>query len=135
VAFLLPQEVRPTGLSPAYSPATAGGDTFSPGVVVFLHVRNASGSTVTVTVPPTWQVAADVTASPQLVSIPNGQDRMIGAFPRPWYANPTTVTCAPSSGVTLAVCALGVLTPGSGVDSALLPSLTLYPALTLFPKA
>jgi hypothetical protein len=137
VAYLLPQGIVLSGLSPAYSAVNAGGDTFSPGATSFLHVRNASGVTTTVTIRLAWIVAADLTAGPVTIAIPGGQTRMIGPFPGPLFSNPTTVTCAPVTGVTIAACALGDLgTPGGGgIADQLLPSLTLYPDLTLFPKA
>lgn len=134
MSYLLSQGIDRSGMAPAYSVATTGGDTFTPGVNAFLHIVNASGSTVTVTILSAWYVVPDVPVGPMSVSIPNGQGRMIGSFPQPWFTNPTTVICSPSAGVTLGAFALqDVSTPGA-IENYLLPSLTLYPDVTLFPK-
>ncbi len=50
MALLASQKVVRTGLTPTYAAATGGGDTFTPGQNLFLHVKNASGGAITVTV-------------------------------------------------------------------------------------
>jgi hypothetical protein len=76
-----------------------------------------------------------VPAGSMVVSVPSGQGRMIGSFPSPWFTSRTTVVCSPSAGVTLGAFALQDLSTPGAIENYLLPSLTLYPDVTLFPKA
>jgi hypothetical protein len=79
MALISPQTVGITGTAPTYGAVTAT-DTIAPNDRAVLHVKNASGGSinVTVVVPGTQygQPRADV-----VVAIPNGQDRFIGPFP------------------------------------------------------
>lgn len=50
MAILSTQQVTLTGLAPTYGAAAGGGDKFQPGPNVWLHVKNGSGSPITVTV-------------------------------------------------------------------------------------
>ena len=49
MATLTVQTITASGLSPAYTPAAAGGDKLRPGKTTFLHVKNGDASAVTVT--------------------------------------------------------------------------------------
>lgn len=90
-ADLATQEISNLGLAPAYAAAAGGGDKIvGPDADTFLHVKNGSGVSVTVTVATPGKAAgtggldiADVS-----VAIPAGQERMIGTFPAELYANP-----------------------------------------------
>jgi hypothetical protein len=50
MATLATQQIAQTGLAPTYAAAAGGGDKFTPGDNVFLHVKNTNGATRTVTV-------------------------------------------------------------------------------------
>jgi len=50
MAALTTQNVPVTGLAPSYTAAGGSGDTIAPADSTFLHVKNASGGSVTVTV-------------------------------------------------------------------------------------
>lgn len=70
------QVIASAGTAATYHAATGGGDTFEPADGTFLHVKNASGSPITVTLvtPATTDglAVADLT-----VSVPAGGDRFI----------------------------------------------------------
>ncbi len=90
MALLATQKVVRTGLAPTYAAAAAGGDTFTPGQAVMLHVKNASAGALTVTVvtPGTTsgQAIDDI-----IVSVPaTTGDRMIGPLPGSLITNTAT---------------------------------------------
>mgnify|MGYP005823896815 CR=1 FL=1 len=78
---LVPQQITRAGLAPAFSAAVADGHSVANDGHVFIEVKNASGSAVTVTVQTPGMVDGLAIAELQ-VSVPatNG-DKMIGPFP------------------------------------------------------
>jgi hypothetical protein len=88
MANLATQTINRAGLNATYSAAASGGDTFTPGSNVFIHVKNGhtSAQTVTVVTPGTTfgQAISDVA-----VSVPNAGERIIGPFPAQHFADPT----------------------------------------------
>jgi hypothetical protein len=108
MALLTTQVILRPSLTPTYG-AVAASDTFVPGADVFLHVKNAGGSSDTVTVavvagdPGTGLTIADIS-----VAVPaTTGDRMIGPLPAQFFADPTTglatVTHSFTTSVTAAV--------------------------------
>ena len=98
-----------TGLEPDYETCAAGGDSFVNTGTEFLHVKNGSGGSLTVTV--TTPVTVDSLAvSDQAYAIPAGEERMIGPFPCRWYASSgsTSITYSGVTSLTIAV-----IKPGS----------------------
>jgi hypothetical protein len=104
VATLTTQVINRAGLGPTYAAATGGGDAMSCGSGMFLHVKNASGSPITVTlaIPSTASSWANVAYTSTTVSVPaTTGDRMIGPIQAPIYQDPTTSLCTITySGVT-----------------------------------
>ncbi len=91
MALLATQPIVRAGLAPAYAAAAGGGDTFAPGSNVFLHVKNASGGALTVTVVTPRTDALGNPIADNAISVPaTTGDRMIGPFPAEAYADPTT---------------------------------------------
>jgi hypothetical protein len=86
VATLSVQDLKRTGLGPTYGACAGGGDRFAPSKDTFLHVKNASGSPITVTVAATYIPLKDQTESNVSVSVPAGGERMIGPFPYEHFA-------------------------------------------------
>jgi hypothetical protein len=82
MATLTVQSITRSGLKPSYVVASGTGDQFSNAGKAFLHVKNADTVAHTVTVasqvaqPPPGTAAADIA-----VTVPAGEDRMIGPFP------------------------------------------------------
>lgn len=70
------QSVTRNGLNPTYSPA-ASGDTVDVGEHVVLHVKNAGGSPVTLTLTTPGNVAGLAVAD-LAVTIPAGGERFVG---------------------------------------------------------
>jgi hypothetical protein len=106
MAILLAQPVVRRGMQPLYAAASAGGDTFSTGSSVVLHVRNGGAASTVVTVPTFWYAMPGVKATDLTVSVPAGQERFVGPFPRRVFSDPVvevaTVTCSVTTSVTLA---------------------------------
>jgi hypothetical protein len=100
VAILATQAVAPGGLDPVYVAAAAGGDKINPGPTTFLHVKNASGGALTVTVDSVapCNQGADHNL---VVSVPAADDRMIGPLVAERFASATDGLVAITySGVT-----------------------------------
>lgn len=87
MATLATQTIVPGGVAPTYAAAAGGGDNFIPDKDVFLHVKNGSGGsiTVTVTVPSKYR---GKTVTNEATAVPAGAERMIGPFPADVYADP-----------------------------------------------
>lgn len=89
MALLTVQNITRTGVTPAYT-AVAASDTFTPDAQTFIHVKNAGGSPDSVTVTVAAGDPPGLTISDVVVSVTNGQERMIGPFPANFFADPTT---------------------------------------------
>jgi len=99
MATLTSQQIVAGGLAPTYAAAAGGGDRFTPGDNVILHVKNGGGSGITVTVvtPGTvvGQAIGDVTNS-----IGAGGDEFMGPFPAQHFAAADGLADITYSGVT-----------------------------------
>jgi len=82
------QVVTIAGLEPAYVAATASdGDMWRNSGKEFLHVVNAGGGSIDVTVL-TPATVDGLAIEDKIVTIPAGEDRMIGTFKPSLYNNP-----------------------------------------------
>lgn len=91
MALLATQSIVRAGLAPSYAAAAGGGDTFTPGTDTFLHVKNASGGAITVTIVTPRTDAYGNAIADNAISVPaTTGERMIGPFPYEAYADPTT---------------------------------------------
>lgn len=119
MAALTTQVVKETGLAPTYASCTGGGDTCTPGGATFLHVKNASGGALVVTVADDGTVmpggvAAPTTAADIVVSVPGGGERMIGPITPERFARAADGQAAITySGVTSLTIAV-IQGPGRG---------------------
>jgi hypothetical protein len=94
--------VQPTiaGTNPAFAAAAGGGDKVAPNDRGYLHYKNGSGSTITVTVVVPGNTRYGQANPDVAVAIPAGADRLIGPFPAD-LADPTDGLVAITySGVT-----------------------------------
>lgn len=106
MATLTRQKVVIGGLTPSYAACAAGGDVVTnDDGKTFLHVKNSSGGSLTVTV--TAQSTSvntgthgTLTVSNVAIAIPAGQERMIGPFPKQAYNNSSKQLAITYSGVT-----------------------------------
>lgn len=112
MALLTTQSVDRSGLQPAFGAAAAGGDSFAPGDLVFLHVKNGGASAMTVTIVTPKEAFEGAAIDDTAVSVPASDERMIGPFPRRHYADPTDgladITYSAVTSVTIAVIELSV---------------------------
>jgi hypothetical protein len=95
MATLTTQSISRAGLAPAYVTPAGGGDACEVGDDIFLHVKNASGSSVTVTlaIPSSASTYSNVIYTNTAVSVPaTTGDRMIGPISA-LYKDPTTGLC------------------------------------------
>lgn len=114
MAALSIQSIVAAGLAPTYSAASAGGDTLLNDTQknTFLHVKNASGAAITVTIAP--YVASVNVADVGAVSVPNISvsvpattgDRMIGPFPASYTDANGNVNVAYSAVASVTVAAV-----------------------------
>lgn len=102
MALLAQQVVALTGLTPTYS-AAAGSTTITCGERTFLHVKNANGSSMTVTLTATGKVRGQ-TAADVVVTVPaTTGDKMIGPIPAELFAGASDGTCAVTYSSTTSV--------------------------------
>jgi hypothetical protein len=102
---LTPQAINfTTGITPTFSAAAAGGNSFVNDGRTFFEVKNTSGATVNVTVTVSYPTVGGglVIANPHYTIAATSGDRMIGPFDRSYFGSPvyvdysavTSVTCA-----------------------------------------
>ena len=106
MATLTRQSIVPAGLANTYAAAAGGGDVIdnSDGKT-FLHVKNAGGGSITVTV--TAQSTSLVTATHGTLTVANiavavgaAAEKIIGPFPKAAYNNASDQLAITYSGVT-----------------------------------
>lgn len=90
MALLATQSIVRAGLAPSYAAAAGGGDTFAPGTHTFLHVKNGSGGSITVTVVTPRTDALGNAIADNAVAVGAGAEAMIGPLPYEHYASPST---------------------------------------------
>lgn len=101
MATLTTQTITRAGVDPSLTAAAGGGDSFTPGDDVFLHVNNGGGSSITVTVAGQGTILPNMDVPDVVVSVGAGTDRFIGPFPFTYFADPTDGLCDVTySGVT-----------------------------------
>jgi hypothetical protein len=88
------QTVTKAGLEPVYGTATlTDGDRFRNSGKEFVHVINGGGSPCLVTIP-TPATVSGLAIEDKVVTVPAGEDRMIGTFEPGLYNNPAGGTDA-----------------------------------------
>lgn len=113
MATLASQAIKRTGLSPAYTPASAGGDLLTPGSGVMLHAKNTDASQTTITVVTPKDAAPDIGTEDLKVVVPAGEERLIGPLPKQLFADPADgmAHITYSSTTALSVAALELVQP------------------------
>lgn len=109
MATVATQQVTRAGLAPAYSAASAGGDAFRSGPTTFLHVKNASAGSITVTAVTPGTIDGLAVAD-LAVAVPAGGERMVGPMSGELFNDPVDgladITWSASASVTFAVVSL-----------------------------
>ena len=103
MATLTPQVITQAGVTPSYAACTGGGDAAACGPDTFVHVKNGSGGSLTVTlaIPAGVSSFANVAYTSTAVAIGAGTERMIGPLLPQLYQDPVTGLCTITySGVT-----------------------------------
>jgi len=85
--------------APSYAAATGGGDTFVPDLDTFVHIKNGSGGSITVTFV-TPAVTQGLAIQDPAIVIAAGTEAMVGPFPAALFANSSGVCSITYSGVT-----------------------------------
>mgnify|MGYP006292739519 CR=1 FL=1 len=78
------QDIGRSGLDPSYSAADSEGHEFQNNGRVFVHVKNGDGSNHDVTIQ-TPNTVDGLAISDRTVTVPAGEERMIGSFPPGHY--------------------------------------------------
>lgn len=108
MAELTVQDITSSGLNPSLSAAEAGGDTFTqvePDVFLYADNADASAKQITVTAENTAKTVSDwgtLTATDIVVSVPAGESRFIGPFPRGPYSLTPAITYDDVTSLTVA---------------------------------
>ena len=109
MATLTTAAITPAGTDPAFVAATGAGDKVVPGDTTYLHVKNASGVSVTVTITAVGLCSQGSTHS-SVVAVPAGADRVIGPITGSRFAAVSdglaAVTYSAVTSVTVAACRL-----------------------------
>lgn len=113
MAELTAQTIDREGVTPSYTAASSGGDTFeNSGKPKFIHVKNGDASPHTVTVASQVDDApAGTSKSDVSVTVAAGGEEMIGPFPKTAYSNNTgecEITYDAVTSVTIAVLTLNI---------------------------
>lgn len=87
MATLSSQSISRAGVVPSYASAAGGGDKFHPSETTFLHVKNGSGGSITVTIPTPGSVEGEPIAD-RAVALGAGAEKMIGPLPKRLFGNP-----------------------------------------------
>ncbi|WP_337187596.1 hypothetical protein [Phenylobacterium sp.] len=84
-AALTPQIMSMNGIAPTYNAANSGGDTFLNDGRTYVHIKNGSGGSLTVTFASvasyTDNALGTITLSNLAVAVPAGAERIVGFFP------------------------------------------------------
>jgi len=109
MATLTTQAISLAGLAPNYSNAAGGGDKCAPGDRNFVHVKNGSGASITVTLTAAAVVRGQAVSN-VTVTIAAGADKMIGPLNEDLLKNASDGLCAIgySSATTVTVAALRI---------------------------
>jgi hypothetical protein len=100
MATLTTQSISTTGLVATYAAATSGGDAMIADSTSFLHAKNASGGSITVTLVTPATVDTTLAVGDRAIVVAAGTDAMI-AVPDSLYRDPTTgLASITYSGVT-----------------------------------
>lgn len=109
MAVLTVQDITESGLSATYSTAAAAGDSFAndSSEKTFIHVKNGSASSMTVTVAPVESSVdvpgfGTVTKASVSVNVAASGDKFIGPFPFEAFGSAPDVTYSDETSVTLA---------------------------------
>jgi len=113
MATLTRQEVTESGLLATYSAASGGGDDFINTGVEWIHIKNASGGNITVTVTAQNTDASnvpfgDLTKSSAVVVVDLATEQFIGPFPPNAFnlAGSVQITYSGVTSLTIAVLTL-----------------------------
>ncbi len=108
MATLTTAAITPAGTDPAFVAAAGGGDKVVPGDTTYLHVKNASGVSVTVTITAVGLCSQGSTHN-SVVVVPTVSDRIIGPIGSRFAGvsdGLAAVTYSAVTSVTVAACRL-----------------------------
>jgi hypothetical protein len=101
------QETSRDGLEPSYTAGNADGHSVAnEGKKTFVHVKNGSAASITAT----FQTSATVdglAVADKTVSVPAGEERMVGPFPTAYYGTTLSVDLSAVTTVTIAAIKVG----------------------------
>lgn len=87
MATLTTQNITTAGITPSYVAAAGGGDKVVPGAGTFVHVKNASGGSITVTLVTPSTVDSTLAVGDRAIAVGAGAEAQI-AVPDTLYRDP-----------------------------------------------
>ncbi|MFJ8474201.1 hypothetical protein [Kitasatospora sp. NPDC094011] len=88
MALLTIQTIKPGGISPSYGAASAGGDKLPLAAAnTFLHIKNGSASSITVTVTTQNNQYKGLTVPDRTVTVAASGEQMLGPFDATLHAD------------------------------------------------
>lgn len=86
MATVSTQSVTLTGTPIAFSPASGGGDKFTPDDATVLLIKNGGGASITATIVTPWTGPAGLALADATVPVAAGAEVLVGAFAGPYWA-------------------------------------------------
>ena len=90
MALLATQTISVLGITPAYSAAAGGGDTFTPTDRTYVHIKNAGVGSITATIVTPGEAAPNIPIADVAVVVANGAEAIIGPFPAGLFQSAST---------------------------------------------
>jgi hypothetical protein len=108
MAVLDKQKINSNGVAPTFSAASATGDQFKNDENTFLHVKNGSAASITVTIS-SQETCNHGFVHHLSIAVPAGGERMVGPFNRTRFNNDTgNVEVSYSAVTTVTVAAISI---------------------------
>lgn len=87
MATLTTQAISRAGIVPTYAAAAGGGDKFTPSRDTYIHAKNGSGGSITVTIVTPKNTSYGAAIADIAVAIAAGAEKVIGPFPYEHFAD------------------------------------------------
>lgn len=102
MAQITPQRINQSGAAPVFAAASAGGDTLVNDGTSILHIKNTSGSPVTVTVVASGRCDEGFLHDIQVVVPATTGERLLGPFDTKRFGALAAIQYSATTGVTVA---------------------------------
>lgn len=101
MALVAAQQIQIAGTAPTYNAASGGGDTVAASDRTHVHVKNGSGSSITLTITTPGTVAGLAIAD-ATITVPAGAERIVGPLTSALFGDPVQLAWSSATSVTFA---------------------------------